>query len=154
MKTVLIMSRGQRLAPTFKAVAADLARDHRVIAAINTVAPDEETHFWQDFNQGIVIDFQRRIRQVMENRERWSRAFINGVEAETGLTLYSATRNYQLYRRLYKAYRGPWGWDQAFYAREETIIPEYIGSYLILSEIFDKYAPDVIFYESADLISA
>lgn len=154
MKTVLIMSRGMRLAPTFKVMAAALARDHRVIAAVNTVSHADETQFWQDFNQGLVIDFYRRIHQVMNNPERWSKDFINGIEAETGLTLYSSTRNYQLYRRLYKAYRGPRGWDQSFYAREETIIPEYVGSYLILTEIFEKYAPDIIFYESADLISA
>jgi hypothetical protein len=154
MKTIVIMSRGMRLAPRFKFMAADLAKDYRVIVLINTVSTVDESQFWQDFNQGTVIDFYRRIRQVMRNPQNWSRSFINQIEAETGVTLYSSTRNYQLYRRLYKSYHGPWGWDHNFYADEKAITLEYVGSYLILTEIFEKYSPNVIFYESPDLITS
>ncbi|TSA09140.1 MAG: hypothetical protein D4R73_07345 [Deltaproteobacteria bacterium] len=152
MKTVLIMSRGMRLAPMFKVMAAELARDHRVIVAINTVCADQETQFWQDFKEGIVIDFDRRIQQAMSNRDRWSASFISQIEAETGITLYKSTSNYQLYRRLQKSYLGQRAWD-SFYDAEEDTVREYVGSYLVLTQIFEDFAPDIIFYEAIDLIS-
>ncbi len=152
MKTVLLMSRGMRLAPMFKTMAAELARDHRVVVAINTVFPDEETQFWQDFKVGTVIDFDRRIQQAMGSRESRSASFISQIEAETGLTLYKATSNYQLYRRLQKSYLGRRSWD-SFNDAEEDTVREYVGSYLVLTEIFKEFAPEVIFYEAVDLIS-
>ena len=151
MKTVLIMSR-RRLAPMFKAMAAELARDHRVIVAINILWPNQETHLWQDFKEGTVIDFYARMQETMGSPERWSAPFINRIEEETGVTLYKSTSNFQLYRRLFKSYTGHWPWE-SFYAVEKEVIREYAGSYLVLTDIFDKFTPDVIFYETVDLIS-
>ena len=36
---------------------------------------------------------------------------------------------------------------------EEDLVNDFVGSYIVLEDIFEKYKPDLIFYESIDLIS-
>ena len=36
---------------------------------------------------------------------------------------------------------------------EEDLVNDFVGSYMVLEDIFEKYKPDLIFYESIDLIS-
>ncbi|RJR32890.1 MAG: hypothetical protein C4567_17740 [Deltaproteobacteria bacterium] len=153
MKTLLIMSRGSRTAPLFKAMADELARDFNVVAAINTAAGEPENHWWRDFPPQKVIDFSPCLPQGGESRESWPESLVSQIEGETGVTLYKATSNYQLYRRLYKSFIGPRSWVPV-YEREKEIVREYAGSYRLLTEIFRKFNPDVVFYETVDCISA
>lgn len=153
MKTVLIMSRGSRTAPLFKAMAIELARDFKVIVAINTAAGDPENHWWQDFPRENVIDFSPCLPQGGGSRESWPASLVPQIEGETGVTLYKTTSNYQLYRRLYKSFIGPRSWKPV-YEWEKDMVREYVGSYQLLKEIFRKFAPDVVFYETVDCISA
>lgn len=152
MNTVLILSRGLRLAPLFKAMASELAKDHRVVVAINTVFPDEETEFWRDTDGATIIDFSAAIQDALRTAPADASHLVRDIERETGITLYKSTSNYQLYRRLYKSYFAFWPWGR-YYAIEEDIVREYVGSYLVLSDILDRLQVDVIFYEAIDLIS-
>lgn len=153
MKTVLIMSRGMRLAPMFKVMTRELvARGYRVLVLINTTFRGEETAFWKDAKEITVIDFYDAVDKLTASSEKRSSAFIRHIEEQTGIAFWKATSNYQLYRRLYQSYHGKWPWP-SFYTVEADVIKEYVGSYLILLDIFDRFSPDVIFYETIDLIS-
>ena len=152
MKGVLILSRGVRLAPIFRAMARELAREHEVVVAINTVFPGEETAFWRDAPGVTVIDFAAAMERSLRKIQGSPTDLLRQIESLTGLPLYKSTSNYQLYRRLYESYFGHWPWG-SYYAVEKDIIREYVGSYLVLSEILDRYEVDVVFYEAIDLIS-
>jgi len=151
MKTVLLLSGHLHARDLIRALAADLARDHRVIVLINTVLPQPETGFWRDFSAGTVVDFRDYVQKAQNSSYR-TPAFIRRLEAETGVPLYKSTSNFQLYRRIFKAHFAWWP-RGSFYGVESEIIDEYVGSYLALAEIFDRYAPDLIFQETVDLIS-
>lgn len=151
MKTVLLLSSHLHAQALIRAVAEDLARDHRVIVLINTVLPHPETEFWRDFSAGTVVDFRAYVQEAKKSSFR-TPDFIRRVEAESGVTLYKATSNFQLYRRIFKAHFGWWP-RGSYYAVESDIVDEYLGSYLALSEIFERYAPDFVFQETVDIIS-
>jgi hypothetical protein len=151
MKTVLLLSGHLHARDLIRALAEDLAQDYRVIVLINTVLPQPETEFWRDFSAGTVVDFRQAVQKAKKNGYR-TPAFIRRLEAETGVPLYKSTSNFQLYRRIFKSHFAWWP-RGSFYGVESEIIDEYVGSYLALAEIFDRYAPDLIFQETVDLIS-
>ncbi|MEW6657713.1 MAG: hypothetical protein AB1424_03545 [Thermodesulfobacteriota bacterium] len=152
MKTVLLLSGHLHVRDLTRSLAEDLARDHRVIVLINTVLPQPETKFWRDFRAGTVVDFRQAVQQAKGRSDLRTPAFIHRLETELGVPLYKATSNFQLYRRIFKSYFGWWPRD-SFYAKENEVLDEYLGSYLALTEIFERYAPDLIFQETVDLIS-
>jgi len=145
-ETIVILSRGGRLAPMYRAAAIDLARDYRVVALMY----DESDHkIWCGAEGVICIDLAAEIAREVAKHESRLAERTREIESETKLPLYKAASNYLLYRRFAKEY---YGWTP-FYETERHMIEEYVGSYGALGRIFDEYRPVLIVHEALDLIT-
>lgn len=150
-KSALLLSRGARLHHLFREMAADLARDHRVVVL---AAPEEVPGFAS--LPGVEVrcyetpDVVPASGRAPATSIAELRAAAAGIEREIRLPLYKAAGSYLLYGRIVRSYGGRWHYLQT----EGEILQAYVGAYRLLSEIFDQVAPDVVFYETIDLISS
>jgi hypothetical protein len=146
--TIIILSRGARLGAIFRELALDLARDYRVVALMR----DQTEHgIWRDADSVIRIDLAAEIAREAEKQKSCLVERTREIERETNLPLYKAASNYLLYRRFVKDYFG--GWPRDFYDTERDIMEEYVGSYGVLSRIFDEYRPILVVHEALDLVT-
>ena len=145
--TIVILSRGARLALMYREAALDLARDYRVVVLML----DESEHdIWRGADGVICIDLAAEIAREAEKSGASLAERTKEIERETGLQLYKAASNYLLYRRFAKQYYGGYA---PFYAHDREMMEEYVGSHAVLSRILDQYRPVLIVHEALDLIS-
>ena len=146
-ETIIILSRGARLAPLYRAIAVDLARDYRVVVLMYN---SDEHDTWRGAEGIVCIDFAAEMgREVGRHATRLPER-TSEIERETNLPLYKAASNYLLYRRFAKEYYGGW---PPWYDDERQMMEEYVGSYGVLCQILDEYKPVLIVHEAIDLIS-
>jgi hypothetical protein len=148
--TVLIMSRGMRIHHIYREMAADLAVDHRVVVL---AAPEEVRSFAALGNVEVRTYRTSDIPSVRTNGHAMPIAELReraaAIEQTIGLPLYKAASNYLLYGRIVKSFGGHW----AYLDREEEILRAYVGAYEDLAALFDEVEPDLVFYDTIDLIS-
>jgi hypothetical protein len=150
MKTVLILSRGLRVAPIHAAMARVLAPDYKIVAVLGYYHLDKfehQAHLWRDIPNLTVYDLvsETKLRAQKPRGEK----DISAIEADLDLNLYRAASNYLLYRRQANEYLRKW---DGFYGSEQEITEQFVGSYDLLSEIFREHRPHVAFCETPDLI--
>jgi hypothetical protein len=146
-ETIVILSRGGRLAPMYREAALELARDYRIVALMFN---ESEHEFWRDTDGVTCIDLAAEMaREVDQHKSRLAER-TREIERETNLPLYKAASNYLLYRRFAKEY---YGWPP-FYETERHMMEEYVGSYGALGRIFDEYRPVLVVHEALDLITS
>lgn len=144
--TIVILSRGERLAPLYRGVARALADDYRVVAVMGWPG---EAEGWRGEGAEIVDmpQAQAALASVSDIELRRRAA---AIEGEIGLPLYKAASNYLLYRRFNKAYFGAWdGW----YDTERQMLEEFVSSYDVLKPLLDRERPAAVLHEALDLIS-
>jgi Capsule polysaccharide biosynthesis protein len=149
MRTVLLLSRGERLSALFAALARELSKKYRIVAihrAHKTGSVDDPKH-WAGITNLISYDLgveiPLRATEAMHKRAA-------EIEEEIGLNLYSSASNYLLYRRFAKDYFKTWS---GLYGSEDELLEEYVGAYSLISEIFDRHQPSLVFCETPDIIS-
>ena len=149
-KTVLLMSRGALLNYLFRPMAAELAKRHRVVVL---AFPDEvelysglrgvdvrELKSWD-------VAFSWRDAPAVSDATLRERA--RAAEEALGIPLYKAASTYLLYGRVIRSYGGYW----PFLNTERDCLLAFVESFDALSKVFEEVRPDVVFYESVDLIS-
>ncbi len=144
--TIVILSRGERLAPLYRGVARALAPDYRIVAVMGWPG---EAESWKG-EPVEIVDMpaaQARLASVDESELR-RRA--QAIEAEIGMPLYKSASNYLLYRRFNKAYFGAWS---DWYNTERHMLEEYVASYDTLTAVLDAEKPIAVLHEALDLIS-
>ena len=146
-ETIVILSRGARLAPMYREAALDLARDYRVVALMYDATEHE---IWRDAKGVICIDLAAEMAREVEKQQSRLVDRTNEIERQTNMPLYKAASNYLLYRRFAKQYTGIWA---PFYDTERHIMEEYVGSYDALSRILEEYRPTLILHETLDLVT-
>ena len=148
--TVLMMSRGVRIHDIYREMAADLAADHRVVVL---AAPEERRSFVALGTVEVRTYRTPDILSVRTNGHAAStpelRARAAQIEQAIGLPLYKAASNYLLYGRIVKSFGGYWN----YLDREDDLLRAYVGAYEDLSALFDEIQPDLVFYDTIDLIS-
>jgi hypothetical protein len=139
---VVILSRGQRLERLFSSIGRELSRDTPVAAMIE----ERERPLWSGIEAVTLAEAARGGADVGQGD-------IAAIEAETGLTVYQAARNYLLYGRLHSEVfgwkAGPWRWES-----EEQIVAEYLESYRAIRNLLDRHAPSIVLLEAPDTIYA
>jgi hypothetical protein len=149
MKTVLILSRGARLSAVFGSLTRELSKKHRVVVVFGArrliIADNPEDWAGIDNLTFYNLDSEIQARATGDLCQRAS-----AIEKEIGLNLYRSASNYLLYRRFAKDYFKYW---PDFYETEHELLTEYVGSYSLMSDIFDRYRPDLVFCETPDLIA-
>ena len=151
-KTVLVFVRGTRLLRLFQELVVDLARDHRVVVLVwpeqlEAFSSLEGVEVWRYENADNPSATKTDAAWSMSDEELRARA--REIELETGLRLYKAASNYLLYGRIVKSYGGWWSYLET----ERDMLSAYVGAYLQLSTIFEEVKPDVVYYETIDIIS-
>jgi hypothetical protein len=149
MKTVLLLSRGERLSGLFGALARELSQKHRVIAVHRSHKTGSacDLRDWVGIKNLISYDLGLEI-PLRAKDDLLTRAA--EIEKQIGVTLYRSASNYLLYRRFAKDYFKTWS---GFYGTENDILEEYVGAYALFRDIFDRYQPDLVFCETPDVIS-
>jgi hypothetical protein len=147
-ETIVILSRGARLAPMYRELALDLASDYRVVALM---FDQFEHEVWRGADGVVCIDLAAEMAREVEKHKTRLAERTQEIERETNLPLYKAGSNFLLYRRFSKEYFGAW---PPFYDTERHMMKEYVGSYGALSRIFDEYRPVLIVHEALDLITS
>ena len=145
-KTVVILSRGPRLAAMFRETARDLARDHRVVALIRS----DEREIWRDTPGVTIVDMTAGMARAAAAHGGRLAERAREIERATNLPLYKAAGNYLLYRRFAREYWGDW---HGLYDTEREMLEEYVGSHEVLSQIIAEYVPALIMHEALDFIS-
>ncbi len=145
--TIVILSRGGRLAPMYREAALELARDYRVVALMFN---ESEHEIWRGAEGVICIDLAAEMDHEVERHKSRLAERTREIERETHLPLYKAASNYLLYRRFSKQYFGAW---PSWYDTERHMMKEYVGSYGALNRIFEEYQPALIVHEALDLIT-
>lgn len=145
--TIVILSRGARLAPMYREVALDLARDYRVVALMFN---EFEHEIWRDAEGITCIDLAAEMAREVETYKPRLAERTQEIERETKLPLYKAASNYLLYRRFAKAYYGAY---TPIYSTERQMMEEYVGSYGALTRVLDEHRPILIVHEALDLIT-
>jgi hypothetical protein len=146
-ETIVILSRGGRLAPMYREAALDLARDYRVVALMYDAT---EYEIWREAKGIVCIDLAAEMAREVEKHQSRLAERTSEIERETNMPLYKAASNYLLYRRFAKQYTGVW---PPFYDTERHMMEEYVGSYGALSRILDEYRPTLILHEALDLVT-
>lgn len=150
MKTVLLLSRGQRLSPIFADIARKLTGRCRIVAVLGSwsgAAAEHEIADWAGIDGVVRYDLLAEIKARVGGNLAERAA---DIEKEIGLPLYRSGSSYLLYRRFCKAYFGSW---MGFYDTEQEMLEEFVGAHDLVMEIYDRYAPDLAFCEGPDLIS-
>jgi Capsule polysaccharide biosynthesis protein len=149
MKTVLLLSRGVRLSAVFGALARELSTKHRVIVVFRAPTPStaDNPKDWAGIANLISYDLGTEIR-ARATGDLHKRAV--QIEQQIGLNLYSSASNYLLYRRFAKDYFKSW---TGLYDTEHEILEEFVGSHALISDIFDRHRPDLVFCETPDIVS-
>ena len=149
-KTVLLMSRGARLNYMFRPMAAELAGRHRVVV----LAFPDEVELYAGLRGVDVrvleswdVAFAWRDDPAISDATLRERAHV--IEQALGMPLYKAAACYLLYGRVVRSYGGYW----PFLNTERDCLLAFVESFEALSKIFEEVRPDVVFYESVDLIS-
>lgn len=146
-ETIVLMSRGMRLARLFKEAANELAGDFNVIALVN----EEEYKLWSDVDREVrVINFSRAFREEAAKVSPSALYdMVRKIEDKLKLSVFKAANNYILYRKFVREYRMKW---QKWYSDDlESMLRHYVGSYMVLSKIFEEHRPSLVFYETPDL---
>jgi len=152
-KTILIMSRGMRMAKIFSRMADILSSEFDIIVLIGNsdrYPASSEKEAWHETEHLKVIDFPKAMTGAIGAYKGDIIGLVKDAEKELGLSLYRAASNYLLYRRFNKEYFN--GWD-GHYDTEEEMVKEFAGSYLVLKSLFRDHRPDLVFYETIDFIS-
>jgi hypothetical protein len=136
-RTAFLLSRGMRVGPVWRAMADELARDYRVVAAIHA----SELPAWEGGPAELII-LDRAIEAAAPLSGRWHDKAAE-IERDIGLKAYRAAQSYLLYRRMGLEYYGHF---PPFYENENLILQEFVGSYQVINDIFQRYEPDVCFY--------
>ena len=97
-----------------------------------------------------MYDLNDEVKNKLKNLKKPAEQYVTEIEKKLGINLYASASNYLLYRRFSEEYYGAW---DSFMDNEEDLVNDFVGSYMVLEDIFEKYKPDLIFYESIDLIS-
>ena len=146
-QTIVILSRGVRLAMMFREVALALSRDYHVVVVMYDEA---EQAIWRGTKGIECIDLAARIKEQVDCDDTRLAARTREIERTIDVPLYRAASNYLLYRRFAKDYYGEW---PPFYDTERHMMEEYVGSYGALVSIFDEYRPILVLHEAIDLIT-
>lgn len=152
-KTILIMSRGMRIAKMLSKMASELSREFDVIATIgvsNTRPASEESAVWMENEHLKIVDFPKEMSREIAAHKSCLRDVVPKIEEELHINLYRSASSYLLYRRFNKSYFKSW---DGYYDKEDDIIEEFVGSYLALKKIFKDCRPSMIFYETVDFVS-
>ena len=150
LRTVLLMSRGKRLHVAFREMALDLVRDHRVVVL---AAPE----YVESFTAAGIDARPYETGEMSQRRGRYLVAEssielddISRIERELKLSAHKAASNYVLYGRIVKSDGGIWSYIET----ENDVLDTYVRAYRQLSELFRLIRPDVVFYETIDMISS
>jgi hypothetical protein len=146
-RTIVILSRGARLAPMFRATALELARHYRVVVLMYNRTEHE---IWRTVPGIVCVDLQAEIRAEVARHQSDLAERTKVIESEIRMPLYKAASNYLLYRRFAREYHHSW---PPFYDSEQHMMEEYVGSYGVLSRILDEYRPVLILHEAIDLVT-
>jgi len=144
-KTVLILSRGVRLAPIYRETALDLARDHRVVVLMESA---EERDIWANAPGIICIDFVTEVSRELQAHKGRLAERSREIERDIGLPLYKSASSYLLYRRFAIDYFGAYDHDYS----EQRILEDYVGAYGVMSRLIGEYRPSLIVHEALDRI--
>lgn len=157
METIVILSRGMRIAPIFAEIARDLSKKYKIIVAtgIGKQTPAElEAACWTGLPNTTIYDLPKenakryQYYKDLSSDQRIEK--IRAVEKEIGVTAYQASCNFLIYRRFSKDYYKHW---DGYVSSENEIAEEFIGSYVFFKEIFDAHKPVLVFCETIDLAS-
>ncbi|MBM3555095.1 MAG: hypothetical protein FJX47_06025 [Alphaproteobacteria bacterium] len=146
MRKLLFLTRGLRLGPLFRAIADTLAPEFHVVVV--SCYPGDAP-LWANAPHATFVDLAEEIPKRIAASPRKAAELAREIEAETGLTVYKAASNYLLYRRFSLDYFGSW---DNFYGTDREMLEEYVGSYLILKDLFETHRPELVFHEALDLI--
>jgi hypothetical protein len=150
-KTVLLLSR-KRLFDFFKAIATELiTKGYHIIVC----ACPEEFEDWKSMNnENIeVLNFYKLCEVASLKPVSELRKIASQIEDRIGLSPYRANSLYLLTFRLARQLNQRMTkYDEEYYGSEEGTLKEYVGSYAILSDLFEKYRPDTVLYECIDFI--
>jgi hypothetical protein len=134
-----------RVAHVWRAMADELALDYRVVAAIH----EEELEAWHGSGAELVV-YDRQIEEAARAAGGELKAQAADIERTTGLNAYRAAQSYLFYRRQSLEFYGRF---PSWYEKESRVLEEFVGSFKVLTGIFERFTPDVCFYETPDLIS-
>jgi hypothetical protein len=148
-KTILVMSRGPRLAHLFRSMAEELSQRHRVVLV---TFPSEAGMY-----EGLSVEVRHLTsRDVVSTGPDMSpvdddtlKARVRVIEQRLGIPLYRMAGNDLLYARIIRSYGGHW----QFAATERDFLLACVESFDSLSKVFDEVQPDVVYFENLDLIS-
>jgi hypothetical protein len=150
--TVLMMARGVRVHHIYREMAAALSVDHRVVVL---ALPEEVPSFRElpgvDVRPYRTEDVHFPVKTLPPGDESVEqlRARAAEIETEIGLPVYKAMGNYLLYGRIVRSFGGYW----RYLDNERDILQTYVNAYRDLAALFDEIHPDVVFFDTIDLIS-
>jgi len=145
--SLLLMSRGLRLARFFRAAAEALSQDHRVTVLVK----DSEMPLWQNVRGITVLDFDELVRDEKRRATCGILRQATKIEEELGLTVFQAASNYILYSKFYKRITGK-PVTTHFADSAEKAVSHYVASYSVLRRILDTCEPLLLFFETPDMI--
>ena len=131
-QTIIILSRGVRLAAMFREVARSLAKEYRVVVVMYNQAEQE---IWRETKGIECIDLAAKIKEEVACDDVRLAERTREIERAIDVPLYRAASNYLLYRRFAKDYYGEW---PPFYDTERHMMEEFVGSYGVLKSVFDN----------------
>jgi len=151
---VLLMSRGPRLHRYFREMATELSRDHQVVV----IATAEEipsfsavpgVDVYEHESLDIVFNPKVARQRVRDLNRAQVLSRVSWIEHELGIPLYKAATNYLLYAEFVRSQYGMW----QYLTTEIEILAAFDGAYRQLSQLFERYRPRAVYYETVDLIS-
>ena len=145
-ETIVILSRGARLAAMYREVAIGLARDYHVVVLM---ADESEHEIWHGSKNIDCLDLAAEIKAEVARHGARLADRTKEIENKIRVPLYKAASNYLLYRRFAKEYYGSW---PPFYDSERHMMEEFVGSYGVLSRVLDEHKPVLVLHEAIDLI--
>lgn len=145
-ETIILMSRGRRLAHFFKEAAQALKKDYDVIVFIDK----EEENIWKDI-EGVqnILSYETFLQEAEKEGINLETA-VREIEKEIGLTLFESASNYILYRKFTK--RNLSRWKKWIIDDRKLLMQCFVGAYKILSKLIKEKKVALIFYETPDLI--
>lgn len=149
-KKIILISRGMRLASFFKELAKELARDYGVIVFLEK----PELKFWSDMGgiEGIELkDSEKEFESAVRQSGKELNSLVTQIEDELNLPLFKAAAHFILYKKFTK--RSLSRWKMKTVDNPEAMLRDYAGSYLVFSWLFKDDPPELIFYESPELVS-
>ena len=149
------MSRSSRIGGIYAECANNLKKQYGydIVATKNFYytgnIPQADSEKWEKTSFP-VYDLHDEVKKKLKELEKSAEHYVTEIEKKLGINLYASASNYILYRRLSEEYYGA---GDNFMNNEEDLVNDFVGSYFVLKDIFEKYNPDLIFFESIDLIS-